>query len=157
MFFCNACSFRTISLLWGHCHQVYRSSVFSTIKCNNQLYATKTSLSNRAVCSCITSCNVLSIVDIELYIMEWDTMSPWKCNANWTFGNNFKWIWIKTWIKTAAECHPVCLRLSVLTHQGWETHICISKWAIIDSNNDLSPVPWQTFIWTNGMWMVAYC
>ena len=38
----------------------------------------------------------------------------------------------------------------VPTHWGWVTHICISKLAIIGSDNGLSPGLWQVIIWNNA-------
>ena len=37
----------------------------------------------------------------------------------------------------------------VLTHWGWETHICVGKLTIIASDNGLSPGRRQAIIWTN--------
>ena len=39
--------------------------------------------------------------------------------------------------------------LSVLTHWGRVTHICINKLTIIGSDNGLSPGRRQAIIWTN--------
>ena len=39
--------------------------------------------------------------------------------------------------------------VSVLTHWGWVTHICVSKLTIIGSDNGLSPGRRQAIIWTN--------
>ena len=36
-----------------------------------------------------------------------------------------------------------------LTHWGWVTHICVSYFTIIGSDNDLSPGRCQAIIWTN--------
>ena len=42
-----------------------------------------------------------------------------------------------------------------LTHWGQMTHICISKLAIIGSDNGLSPYRRQAIIWTiNGMFLI---
>ena len=41
------------------------------------------------------------------------------------------------------------LGLSVLTHWGRVTHICVSKLTIIGSENGLSPDRRQAIIWTN--------
>ena len=41
-------------------------------------------------------------------------------------------------------------RTSALTHWGRVTHICISKWTIISSDNGLSPDRRQAIIWTNA-------
>ena len=38
----------------------------------------------------------------------------------------------------------------MLTHWGQVTHICVSKVAIIGSDNGLSPGQHQAIIWTNG-------
>ena len=40
--------------------------------------------------------------------------------------------------------------VSVLTHWGRKTHICVSKLATIDSDNGLSPGRRQAVIWTNA-------
>ena len=37
-----------------------------------------------------------------------------------------------------------------LTHWGWETHICVSKLAIIGSDNGLSPIRRRAIIWVNN-------
>ena len=41
--------------------------------------------------------------------------------------------------------------LTVLTHCGRVTHICVSKLTIIDSDNGLSPGRRQAIIWTNDV------
>ena len=41
-------------------------------------------------------------------------------------------------------------RAPVLTHWSRVTHICVSKLAIISSNNELSPGRRQAIIWTNA-------
>ena len=41
-------------------------------------------------------------------------------------------------------------RLFRLTHWGWVTQICVSKFIIIGSDNGLSPIRRQTIIWTNA-------
>ena len=41
-------------------------------------------------------------------------------------------------------------RLKLLTHWGRVTCICISNYAVIDSNNGLSPGQWQAIIWANA-------
>ena len=38
----------------------------------------------------------------------------------------------------------------LLTHWGWETHICVGKLTIIGSDNGLSPDWRQAIIWTNA-------
>ena len=45
---------------------------------------------------------------------------------------------------------PFCLGLSVLTHWGRMTHICVSNLTIIVSDNGLSPGGRQAIIWTNA-------
>ena len=42
------------------------------------------------------------------------------------------------------------LRCITLTQWAWVTHICVSKLAIIGSNNGLSPGQRQVIIWTNA-------
>ena len=49
-----------------------------------------------------------------------------------------------------AKWWPFSLRLRVLTHWGWVTHICVSKLTIIGSENGLSPGRGQAIIWTNA-------
>ena len=44
----------------------------------------------------------------------------------------------------------ICLGLNVLTHWGRVTHICVSYWTIIGSDNGLSPGRHQAIIWTNA-------
>ena len=39
--------------------------------------------------------------------------------------------------------------ISILTHWGWVTHICVRKLTIIGSDNNLSPGWHQAIIWTN--------
>ena len=39
---------------------------------------------------------------------------------------------------------------SLLTHWGWETHICVSKITIIGSDNGLLPGQCQAIIWSNA-------
>ena len=46
-------------------------------------------------------------------------------------------------------CCQLCL-ISMLTHWGRVTHLCISKQTIIGSDNDLSPGRRQAIIWTNA-------
>ena len=48
------------------------------------------------------------------------------------------------------KCHVQNGGLSVLTHWGWVTHICVSKLTIIVSDNGFSPGRRQTIIWTNA-------
>ena len=38
----------------------------------------------------------------------------------------------------------------LLTHWGWETHICVGKLTIIASDNGLAPSRCQAIIWTNA-------
>ena len=45
---------------------------------------------------------------------------------------------------------PFCFGLSVLTHWGRVTHICVSKLTTIGSDNGLSPGRCQSIIWTNA-------
>ena len=40
--------------------------------------------------------------------------------------------------------------MSMVTHWGWVTHICVSKLTIIGSDNGLSPDQRQAIIWTNA-------
>ena len=49
----------------------------------------------------------------------------------------------------SAKWWSFCLDLNVLTHWGRVTHICVSKLAIIGSDNGLSPDRRQAIIWTN--------
>ena len=42
------------------------------------------------------------------------------------------------------------IRLILLTHWGWVTHICVSKLNIIGSDNGLWPGQRQAIIWTNA-------
>ena len=44
---------------------------------------------------------------------------------------------------------------NIITHWGLVTHICISKWAIIGSDNGLSPGRRQAIIWTNNGWYIV--
>ena len=44
----------------------------------------------------------------------------------------------------------ICLGLNVLIHWGRVTHICVSNWTIIGSDNGLSPGRHQAIIWTNA-------
>ena len=46
------------------------------------------------------------------------------------------------------KCRSYCLGLSMLTHWGRATHICVGKLTIIGSDNDLSPGRRQAIIWT---------
>ena len=50
----------------------------------------------------------------------------------------------------SAYLGPSCLCLSVLTHWGRMTHICVGKLTIIGSDNGLSPGRRQAIIWTNA-------
>ena len=52
--------------------------------------------------------------------------------------------------KLGNESSRNLVALLVLTHWGWEMHICVSKLAIIDSDNGLSPGQRQVIIWTNA-------
>ena len=47
-----------------------------------------------------------------------------------------------------ATCHQHTYKS--LTHWGWVTHICIGKLTIIGSDDGLTPVWYQVFIWTNA-------
>ena len=52
----------------------------------------------------------------------------------------------------STKCHykmSAILLRPVLTHWGRGTHICISKFIIISSDNGLLPGQHQAFIWTN--------
>ena len=42
------------------------------------------------------------------------------------------------------------VRVSVITHWGRVTHICVGKLTIIDLDNGLSPGRGQAIIWTNA-------
>ena len=51
---------------------------------------------------------------------------------------------------TIYETLTLFLSLSLLTHWGRVTHICVSKITIIGSDNGLSPGRRQAIIWTNA-------
>ena len=84
-------------------------------------------------------------------------LSPVRCQA-WTnpLGTIFSKIWIihilfykNALMKmSSAKCLPFCLGLSVLTHWGRVTHICVDNLNIIASDNGLSPGRHQATIWT---------
>ena len=51
---------------------------------------------------------------------------------------------------------PFCSDINVLTHWGLVVHICVSKLAIIVSDDGLSPRRGQAIIWTNvGMLVIG--
>ena len=85
---------------------------------------------------------------------------------NWTnvdlltiasLGINLSEILVKIWTFTFMEMYlkmsstkcSFCFSLNVLTHWGQVMHICISKLAIIGSDNGLAPNRCQAIIWTN--------
>ena len=55
-------------------------------------------------------------------------------------------------VHTVSSCHckNTCITTVLLTHWGRVTHICVSKLAIIGSDNGLSPGRRQAIIWTNA-------
>ena len=53
-------------------------------------------------------------------------------------------------VQTSGQSHCQHLTLSLLTHWGRVTHICVGKITIIDSDNGLSPGRRQAIIWTNA-------
>ena len=79
----------------------------------------------------------------------------------WTssvFGKNFNYIWLKmnfflfqkTYHKMSSAKRPFRPGLSMLTHWGRVTHICVGEITIIGSDNGLSPGRCQAIIWTNA-------
>ena len=48
----------------------------------------------------------------------------------------------------SVQLRPFCPRLYVLIHWGWVTHIYVSQFIIIGSDNGLSPDRRQAIIWT---------
>ena len=50
----------------------------------------------------------------------------------------------------SAKWQPCCSCLTVLTHWGRVTHICVGKLIIFGSDNGLSPDRRQAIIWTNA-------
>ena len=70
------------------------------------------------------------------------------------FGTNFSDVWIKIQHAMSSKCRlqmeAIWCSISVLTHCGRVTHICVSKLTIIGSDNGLSPGRRQAIIWTNA-------
>ena len=63
-----------------------------------------------------------------------------KLDFDWVIGGIIHWeIWLTS---TFSD--------SILTHWGRVMHICVSKLAIISSDNGLSPGRRQAIIWTNA-------
>ena len=84
----------------------------------------------------LTHCGLIIVTlffVILLTIFLWINFLQWKC-LNLYFISNFK--------------SPVDDKS--VTHWGRVTHICVSKLAIIGSDNGLSPERRQAIIWTNG-------
>ena len=57
---------------------------------------------------------------------------------------------LKKYCKAMTLLHSEYDLILVLTHWGWVTPICVSKLAIIGSDNGLSPGRHQAIIWTNA-------
>ena len=59
-------------------------------------------------------------------------------------------------IETGAHANFVDMFQTLLTHWGRVTHICVSKWNSIGSDNGLLPGWRQAIIWTNvGIWLIG--
>ena len=80
-----------------------------------------------------TQCDGLSPIHYQtttLVIVELLWIGPWNLNETDFFPqDNAFW--------KSAKCQTFCLRLNVLTHWGWLTHICVSDQC-------------QAIIWTNA-------
>ena len=50
--------------------------------------------------------------------------------------------------------HKTCLEMTLLTHWGRVTHICVNKLSNIGSDNGLSPDRRQAVIWTNAVMLL---
>ena len=94
----------------------------------------------------IGSGNSLSLVCHQAIIKK---LCLYVINKHISVKSYFKFSFKRSVWNCSAKCYPSCLDLSVLTHWGRVTHICIIKLAIIGSDNGLSPGRCQTIIWTN--------
>ena len=97
------------------------------------------------LCNCMSVASPLSYVNrccSAVYIFIHTPIEAW---TKWlTFsGTSFRVIWIKIVVKiptfSPKKMHLKMLSVSVLTHWGRVTHLCVSKLTIIGSDNGLSP------------------
>ena len=81
----------------------------------------------------------------------WLSIRPQETYLNEISLGNKKFSFTKMRLKTcSAKWWLLCLGLSVLTHWGRVTHMCVSELTIIGSDNGLSPGRCQAIIWTNA-------
>ena len=85
--------------------------------------------------------------------------NTYRSTVNWAIRNKLHWncnkntnIFIEQNVfqMLFAKCRQFGLGLSVLTHWGRVTHICVGNLAIIGSDNGLSPGRRQAIIWTSA-------
>ena len=80
---------------------------------------------------------------VKMFCNARPVYSWWMWNINTGLLGHPRMAWSYLWIFYALH------QVTVLTHWGWVTHICISKLTIISSDNGLWPDLRQTIIWTN--------